>query len=229
MNDHSDFDLYFKKHRLAKRMKLRYDAATDSAIVTMPPRSSEKAARKFAENNIEWLQEQRRSLPEIKKLWPGFFVPYQGQERLIIHDTDKSGRVHISENEIIVGGPLEGLPVRLENYLKKQARLVIEPMANEMAKNTGKHFKRIQIRDTKSRWGSCSSSGTLSFSWRLIMTPPEILRYVVAHEVAHLSEMNHSKAFWHVVDQLVYNAKTSRKWLKSEGSSLMFIKVEHHK
>ena len=228
MSENAGFELYFKKHRLAKRMKLRYDAATDSAVVTMPPRSSEKAARKFAENNIKWLQKQRQSLPEIKKLWPGFSIPYQGKELPINHNSNKSGRVHITNDGIIVGGPLEGLPVRLENYFKKQARLIIEPMAKEMAKETGQHFKRIQIRDTKSRWGSCSSSGTLSFSWRLIMTPPEILRYVVAHEVAHLSEMNHSPAFWHVVDQLVLNAKSSRKWLKSEGSDLMLIKVEHH-
>ena len=103
---------------------------------------------------------------------------------------------------------------------------MIEPIAYDMADIIKKKFKRIHIRDTKSRWGSCSSTGTVSFSWRLIMTPPKILEYVVAHEIAHLKEMNHSASFWHVVDELVYDAKISRKWLKNEGQDLMLITHE---
>jgi predicted metal-dependent hydrolase len=224
MNNEIGFSLFFKRHRQAKRMKLRYDAVTDSAIVTMPLRSSEKEARKFAENNISWLQVQRQNSPVQQSLLPGFTIPYKGFDLSIIHKPDMAGRVTFTEDKIIVGGTIEGFSVRLGNHLKKQARRVIEPLAYDMAERTNKSFKRIQIRDTKSRWGSCSSSGNLSFSWRLIMAAPEILEYVVAHEVAHLSEMNHSADFWEVVALLVFNAKQSRKWLKTEGQKLMLIK-----
>lgn len=223
MVDTTGFIIEIKRHSRAKRMKLRYDASSGNAVVTMPPRSSERAAKKFAEKNILWLEKQRRSSPLKKLLLPGEIIPFQGVDHLIIHDADKRAGVEIISGEIIVGGTIEGFSVRLENFLKKQARSAIEPMAHNMAHSINQNFRRIQIRDTKSRWGSCSSTGTLSFSWRLIMTPPEILEYVVAHEISHLKEMNHSRTFWKVVDQLVSDAKTSRKWLKGEGQQLMLI------
>jgi len=223
MSDTAGFIIEFKRHSRAKRMKLRYDASTGNAVVTMPPRSSERAAKKFAEKNILWLEKQRNRSPQKKLLLPGETIPYQGTEHLIIHAPDKKAGVEILSCEIIVGGTIEGFSVRVENYLKKKARATIGPMAKNMAHRISQDFRRIQIRDTKSRWGSCSSSGTLSFSWRLIMTPPEILEYVVAHEVSHLKEMNHSKSFWHVVDQLVSDTKKSRKWLKHDGQCLMLI------
>ena len=221
-----DFPVEIKRHIRSKRMKLRYDAANDCAIITMPPRAKDKDAFKFAKEHLPWLEKQRMMAPEVRYLAPDQVIPYLGVERTIIHDPDKSARVLITEDEIIVGGRTEGFSVRLENHLKKEARKIIEPIAYDMADIINKKFKRIHIRDTKSRWGRCSSSGTISFSWRLIMTPPEILEYVVAHEIAHLKEMNHSAAFWRVVDELVYDAKISRKWLKNEGQDLMLITHE---
>ena len=223
MNEIDDFSLVFKHHKRAKHLKLRYDATHDRAVITMPPRSSEREATKFASKHISWLNKQRNLAPTRIYLLPGYSIPFKGVNRLIIHTPDNKGRIKINDNEIIVGGSLEGFSLRLENYLKKMARVDIEPIANAMAVRTDKSFKRIQIRDTKSRWGSCSSSGNLSFSWRLIMTPPEILEYVVAHEIAHLTEMNHSQAFWHVVDTLIDHAIVSRKWIKNQGQHLMLI------
>ncbi|MBL4603505.1 MAG: M48 family metallopeptidase [Emcibacteraceae bacterium] len=223
MSELNDFSLVFKRHKRAKRLKLRYDATHDQAIITMPPRSSEREATKFANKHISWLNKQRSMAPTRIYLLPGYTIPFKGINRLIIHTPDNNGRIKINDNEIIVGGTLEGFSVRLENYLKKMARADIEPIANTMANRTAKTFKRIQIRDTKSRWGSCSSSGNLSFSWRLIMTPPEILEYVVAHEIAHLTEMNHSRAFWQVVDTIIDHATVSRKWIKNQGQHLMLI------
>ncbi len=227
MSNQRKFPVLIKRHSRARKMKLRYDPANECAVVTMPPGANEKTAIKFVEQNLIWLDKQKASSPEQIFLSPGSCIPYKGETFIIIHSTDRSGRIQIEDNSFIVGGPIEGFPVRLENFLKKQARLTIEPTAKEMSLLIGKRFGRIQIRDTSSRWGSCSSSGTLSFSWRLVLTPPEILRYVVAHEIAHLKEMNHSPAFWAVVDQMVDNAKSSRKWLKTEGQQLMLIRSEH--
>ncbi|MDG1996486.1 MAG: SprT family zinc-dependent metalloprotease [Emcibacteraceae bacterium] len=221
-----DFNPEYKSHKRAKRMKLRYDAANDRAVITVPPFTSNRTARKFAQGHVDWLLTQRNSSPTNIYLAPGETIPFKGIDKLILHDEERSGRVTITEDTIIVGGSREGFSVRLENFLKKQARIAIEPLAQEMAHKLDKSFKRIQIRDTKSRWGSCSSSGNISLSWRLIMTPPDILEYVVAHEISHLQEMNHSPAFWDVVDCLVINAKPSRKWLKSKGQELMLVLPE---
>lgn len=215
--------LIFKHHKRAKRMKLRYDASGDQAVITMPPRTSEREAIKFATRHLDWLEKQREEAPERVYLYPDYTIPYEGKNRQITHYPDEKAGVTITEENIYVGGLTAGISVRLENYLKKQARSAIEPLANSMAPKLKTSFKRIQIRDTKSRWGSCSSTGTLSFSWRLIMTPPEILKYVVAHEISHLVEMNHSPAFWRTVDLLVEDAQISRKWLRTEGSQLMLI------
>lgn len=226
MSKLNSFQLEYKTHRRAKRMKLRYDAMKDCAVITMPPKSSEREAQKFAIRHISWLEEQRKSAPDRIFLAPGYFIPIEGVPYLIVHRADNTGLVKQTDFEVLVGGDKAGFSKRLENYLKKIARQRIEPLAREMAQSIGQSFRRIQIRDTKSRWGSCSSSGTLSFSWRLIMCPDEIIEYVVAHEVSHIKEMNHSPAFWRVVDELVDDAKISRKWLKNEGQALMLILPE---
>lgn len=219
----NDFNPEIKIHKRAKRIKLRYDAITDRAVLTVPRFTSKHAALKFATSQIKWLEEQRAKTPKPILLINGSHIPILGKLREIIHNPELPARVVIENERIIVGGTQEGLSVRIENHLKRELRKTIEPMAKEMSIAINKKFKRIQIRDTKSRWGSCSSSGNLSFSWRLIMTPPHILEYVVAHEVSHLVEMNHSKNFWDIVDTLVSHAKTSRKWLRSEGQSLMMV------
>lgn len=218
-----DFNPDFKTHKRAKRIKLRYDAITGRAILTLPRFTSKRAALKFANSHLDWLIEQRLKNPDPIYLKDGSHIPVFGKMKKIVHDPDLPARVIIEEEVIVVGGTKEGFSVRLQNFLKKEARKKIEPQAHEMAISINKKFKRIQIRDTKSRWGSCSSSGNLSFSWRLIMTPPHILEYVVAHEISHLAEMNHSQRFWDIVDTLVPHAITSRKWLKQEGQALMMI------
>ena len=219
----NDFNPDFRPHKRAKKIKLRYDAKSDRAIITLPRFTSKRTALKFASNHINWLIEQRINSPKPVYLEHGSEIPILGFSKTIIHKPELPAQVDLTDDEIIVGGPLEGLSVRIENFLKKLARKKIEPLAIAMAQKTNKSFRKIYIRDTKSRWGSCSSSGNLSFSWRLIMTPPDILEYVVAHEISHLSEMNHSHNFWAIVDTLVPNALQSRKWLRKDGQALMLI------
>ena len=106
------------------------------------------------------------------------------------------------------------------DWLKKQARLDLAERVAIHADNLGQRPKRITVRDQTTRWGSCSSSGVLSFSWRLILAPSFVLDYVAAHEVAHLEEMNHEPQFWALVDMLLENRKPAQKWLRDQGSSL---------
>ena len=112
-----------------------------------------------------------------------------------------------------------------EKTLRRRARMVITELAHEKADRIGKKIKGIAIRDTKTRWGSCSAQGRLNFSWRLLLAPPFVLDYVVAHEVAHLKIMNHSKKFWDLCASLHDgNIKTSRQWLKDNGEKLLRYK-----
>ena len=131
--------------------------------------------------------------------------------------------VWIEDGEINVTGDIKYLSRRLSDWLKKQAQIRIKTLVYQKAKQIKRVPSRITIRDTRTRWGSCSSKGRLSFSWRLIFAPPEILDYVVAHEVAHLVHMNHSSKFWNTVDRLTENAKSGRAWLNGNGSALQRI------
>ncbi len=223
MDDVGGIPLVYKSHKRAKRMKLKFDALSGCGVVTMPSFCSKLDAYRFAGKHQDWLEAQKKSSPKKVLLMPGNVIPILGDDKMIHHSTGNISDVRVTQEHIIVGGSIEGFPVRLENYLKKAARQYIEPIAAELAGTAGLDFKKIQVRDTKSRWGSCSTTGTLSFSWRLIMTPPDILKYVVAHEVAHIREMNHSAAFWALVDQLVDNAKPARRWLRNDGQALMYI------
>lgn len=219
----NDIPLIIRPHARARRLKLRYDAAKGAAVVTLPPGMKERHARNFVEQNREWLTNQMQKSPPSRQLVPGEQIPLRGENHLLVHVPDNPARITVENRHLLIGGRREGFEVRLQNWLKKQARLAVEERAGEMILKSGKKFRRISVRDTKSRWGSCSSTGTLSFCWRLILAPPEVLDYVVAHEVAHLHEMNHSAAFWRVVDELVPHAKKSRKWLRDHGPALMVI------
>ncbi len=106
------------------------------------------------------------------------------------------------------------------NWYKSQARAIFTERANEYARRFGFSFDRLRISSARTRWGSCSSRATLSFTWRLVMAPPDIVDYVIVHELAHLREKNHSAAFWAVVQAILPDYKTRRKWLKTNGGQL---------
>jgi len=122
--------------------------------------------------------------------------------------------------EILIPGDAEFLPRRLTEWLKRRAREDINTLAAEKAAAIGVRIKKISLRDTTSRWGSCSHDGNLSFSWRLILAPPEILDYLVSHEVAHIAQHNHSPAFWNLVERLHPDYKKAGLWLKRHGQGL---------
>jgi len=218
-----DFPLILRRHPRARHLKLRFEARSYSAVLTLPPGVSDRKALQFANKHHDWICDQYDKSPLTIPFIAGEVIPFQGHRVTIIHAPDKAAGVTLGENSIIIGGPEAGIETRLQNWLKKQARAAL----NAAVENYGQHLQRwphqIMIRDTKSRWGSCSSRKTLSFSWRLIMAPQSILNYVVAHEMAHLIEMNHSPDFWKLVESLYPDWRKSRRWLKSEGQGLMMI------
>ncbi len=218
-----DFPLILKRHPRAKYLKLRFEARSCTALLTLPPGISDRKALQFANKHHDWLCDQYEASPDITPLTANETIPYRGQTVKIIHTPEKPAKIEVKDGILIVGGPLSGFETRLQNWLKKEAKLALSEAIEKFVDTLGQRPRRLMVRDTRSRWGSCSTRRTLSFSWRLIMAPPDILHYVVAHEMAHLAEMNHSPAFWIIVEKMCPDWKKSRRWLKSDGNSLMLI------
>ncbi|MFN7613005.1 MAG: M48 family metallopeptidase, partial [Alphaproteobacteria bacterium] len=143
-----------------------------------------------------------------------------GERVRVKHDKQQRYAYLLKDEVLTISGEREEFTKRMTDALRKVAREEITTRALKMAKKTERRIQRITVRDTRSRWGSCSSTGNLSFSWRLIFAPVEVLEYVVAHEVAHLRYMNHSEKFWNLVSYLCPNYEAAKAWLKLHGKEL---------
>ena len=208
----------------ARRLILRVRAATRDVVLTMPPRSSLPRARLFVERHAEWIGRRLDGLPAPTPFGPGAVMPLRGVPHEIRHRPGERGVVWLEDGatpRLCVGGDAPFVERRLRDYLKAQARADLAAAAARHAAALGVSVRRITLRDTTSRWGSCSSSRSLSFSWRLVMAPPHVLDYLAAHEVAHLAHMNHSDAFWATVARLVPDYERAEAWLKANGLGLM--------
>jgi len=212
--------LILRRHPIARRIILRLNLIGEGAIVTIPANASSADAFDLVQRKSTWLLNQMNKIGERIYFRDGVQIPFQGALYVVRHFESGDETVWIKNGEINVSGEAELLSRRLVEWLREQARFNIVPLVRQKAKQINKTVSRITIRDTCSRWGSCSPKGGLSFSWRLIMAPPEILDYVVAHEVSHLAHMNHSSRFWATVEILSKNVKEGRSWLKNNGLAL---------
>lgn len=217
-----DLELVLRRSGRARRFSLRVSRVDGRVALTIPTGASERAALAFARSQTEWLRRTLGAIPQAQAVRFGAQVPFEGQSLTIEAAALRSPRIEGAR--LLVPGDAERLGVRLETFFKHAARRRLQEASERYAGQIGRGFSKITIRDTRSRWGSCSASGALSYSWRLIMAPPEVLDYVAAHEVAHLEEMNHSPAFWRVVEALRPGFKAERAWLKREGSALHAIR-----
>lgn len=219
--------LELRRHPRARNLTLRVNSATRKVVATIPQRASRREAASLVLANYTWIAERLAKAPIAQPLADGSEIPLRGQIHRIRFMERTTARgvvttVQSDENqpELHVVGRIEHCPRRLKDWLVKTAKSDLEARTTQHATQLGVRFKRISVRDQSSRWGSCSTSGTLSFSWRLILAPPDILDYVAAHEVAHLKEMNHSPAFWSLVAKLCPDFKTAETWLTNEGPQL---------
>lgn len=207
-------------HPRAQRVSLRVDVARGCIVLVRPTRCPEALITRFLADKRGWIEKHLASLPARSTLADGTTVSILGEDCVISrHDTAKRG-VWREDEKIYVSGAPEHLPRRLKDWLKLESRTIFTTWAREYAAQLNVRVMRVAVRDTKSRWGSCTRDGRLSLSWRLIFAPREVAAYVVAHEVAHLKHMNHSAAFWRAVESLVGNIKAPRAWLRRHGGSL---------
>ena len=208
----------------ARRFIVKVDPSTGEVSVVAPSSRSLERALEFAKKERDWIANRLATIPEPVRLALGASVLFKGIEHIIRASDECRTPVWIDREAvrptIRVAGRAEHAQRRLIDWLKRQARRRIEERAAVYSLVLGVAPKRITIRDTSSRWGSCSSTRSLSFSWRLILAPPHVLDYVVAHEVAHLRELNHGPRFWRLVETLVPDVEKSTKWLSDNGALL---------
>ncbi len=216
--------LALKKSKRARRVTLRLDVQKRVINLIVPEKMSEKRALRFAKENQIWIREKLAGLPDIIPFENGQTVPVFGDDMLIkvlLDTTSKRTTITLNDKDLSVLTNKTDPGPRIERFLKEESKKAIKDLANEKAEQIGKKISAISIRDTKSRWGSCSNDGRLSFSWRLIFAPFASLDYVVAHEVAHLIHMNHSPSFWQLCEELSTDYSTGKKWIKQHGGTLM--------
>ena len=212
--------LRVRRNGRARRLVLRIDAAADGAVVTLPPGVPVEDGLDMARQRAAWIAGRLAALPARRPFADGSRVPFLGVEHPVRHRSGCRGTAWLEDGEIHVAGGAEHLARRLTDWLKGEARRRIAPLVADKAARLGQTAGRIALRDTRSRWGSCSANGNLSFCWRLVMAPETVLDYVVAHEVAHLAERGHSPRFWRAVAGLTNDAEGARAWLRDNGDGL---------
>jgi predicted metal-dependent hydrolase len=216
----------------ARRFTLRVRTATQDVVLTMPARGSLNEAKSFAAQHAAWIGAKLRRLPDQIPFAVGEVVPLRGVLHRITHCASSRGAVWIEPSTanmplLCVGGKAPFVARRVRNYLVKEAKKDLEAAVRSHTNKLKTSARKISLRDTVSRWGSCSCSGALSFSWRLIMAPHFVLDYLAAHETAHLLHMNHSKAFWAAVACLTADTERAETWLKAHGSGLLRFGPDH--
>jgi predicted metal-dependent hydrolase len=204
----------------ARRMTLRQDIRNGGFKLTVPLGIPTDAAETMVKRHAGWLASQLRKLPETIAFQPGAAVPVAGRTLVIHHDPQGGHRVTMTDDALTTGGDIRHVPRRIEDFLRALARRELAALVHHHARALGRPVAAVTVRDTVSRWGSCSSTGRISLSWRLILAPEWIASYVAAHEVAHLAEMNHSPRFWRVCRTLFPETAAARAWLRRHGASL---------
>ena len=206
----------------ARRIALRINAVDRKVELVLPPGVPPSQGLRFAQSKRGWIAARLEALPAPVPFVEGAIVPLLGVPHRIRRELRAvAPPVAIVDGEIRVRGEPAHLGRRVRDFLVATARRELARRARPLAARIGREIAQITVRDTRSRWGSCSGKGNLSFSWRLIFAPEPVIDYVVAHEVAHLAEMNHGARFWRLVESLSPGSAASRAWLKRHRSRLL--------
>lgn len=211
-------DITLRRSARTRRFSLRVSRLDGRVTLSVPLRAREAEAMAFARSQESWLREAlgRMALPEAVGI--GTVLPVEGRLVRVVAGAGRGVRVE-GDTLLVPGEPVQA-GARVAGYLKAQARARLVAASGHYAGLLGVGFSGVTLRDTRSRWGSCSAAGGLMYSWRLVMAPPAVLAYVAAHEVAHRVEMNHSPAFWAVVERIYPGWQVQRRWLHDEGQAL---------
>lgn len=213
-----------QKSPRAKRLALRLNPKDRVFHLVVPQGMSMSRAQAFAEQHDLWMKEKLRDLPRPIRFKHNAVIPIMGRSRtikIIYSKNLKTTEILLKHNELLVFTNLEDPTARIIRFLKKLAKEELTKLSIEKAERLGKKIRFVGVRDTKSRWGSCSQDGRLSYSWRLIFAPSAAFDYVVAHEVAHLKHLDHGQNFWKLCRRLSWDYLEGQFWMHNNGHELM--------
>lgn len=213
----------WRRSARARRVSLRIDPRRGAVVVTLPPRAGRRAGMALLMDHADWVAERLAALPRAIVFADGAEVPLAGTPHCIQRVAAGRGGAWIAGETIMVAGAPEFLPRRVADFLRAEARRRFSALVAAKAGAAGLTAKRVTVKDTRSRWGSCAPDGTIAFSWRLVMAPTFVQDYVAAHEVAHLKHMNHGARFWALVEQLTPHTQAAIAWLRAQGAGLLRI------
>ncbi len=215
-----DFPLKVSKSARAKKLTLRIDSKERIPVLTIPRYCSQKKAVEFVLLHRDWIEQSLARLPEERNFADGDKISLFGKEITITHAPERRLGAKIENNELLVSGDIELLHRRVKDFIRKKAQSEFLKRSAKYAKKLDRKINDVTIKDTKSRWGSCSSLNNLNYSWRIALAPDFVINYLMAHEVAHLEHPNHSRAFWNCVSELCPDFEEGERWLKEHGREL---------
>ncbi|MGB0871614.1 MAG: M48 family metallopeptidase [Solirubrobacterales bacterium] len=227
-----DFDYAIRRSSRARSIRITVDHG--GVVVTLPERTAERHAHEFVAERAQWVERSllklaaEQDLVAARSLADGAVVPYLGDELTLQLLAGPSGRVHRPRGSDVLrvhvpDDSRQTVAEALERWYRRQAKLEFARRLDAAVERNGTSYERVTIRDQKTRWGSCSTSGTISFNWRLLLAPEDVLDYVIEHEAAHIEIRDHSPRFWALLQQRVPEWRESRDWLRKNGGTLRLV------
>lgn len=219
-------EVHLKRSARARRFSLRVSRLDGKVTLSMPLRAREGDAMAFLRGNEDWVRQTLSAMPAsaLRAVGFGSVVPVEGVDLILAPATGRA--VRVEGGQLLVPGDPATMAPRVAAWLKVLARDRLATASTRYAEMVGRRYTSLALRDTRSRWGSCSPDGRLMYSWRLILAPSAVLDYVAAHEVAHLVELNHSPAYWRVVTGICPDWKDHRAWLRAHGNTLHRLRFQ---
>lgn len=206
----------------ARSLRLRVDSRTGAVVLTVPRRVSRKRALDWAAGQRAWIEDALARVPAPERIGPGCQVPLHGKPHSLDWRPERPRTFRVENGCIVAGGPADTLDARLLRWLRRRAFDLLSAETTEYAGKAGVTVSKVGVGDPVSRWGSCSGSGSIRYSWRLILAPAHVRRHTVAHEVAHRVHMNHGPDFHALVADLFEgDPAEARAWLRREGARLI--------
>ncbi|NTJ43493.1 M48 family metallopeptidase [Agrobacterium larrymoorei] len=220
-----------KENQRATRITLRIEPGGNALKLTIPYGLHHAQVDEFLDRHQGWLEAKLSKFSTQDGMTDGATINIRGIPHRILHTASLRGVTRIAKDAdgeavLQVSGLPEHTGRRVATFLKKEARADLERLVAAHAKSVGRPVRSIALKDTRSRWGSCSHEGNLSFSWRIVMAPESVIDYLAAHEVAHLREMNHGPKFWALCKKLCPEMDAAKAWLKQNGSQLHAINFD---
>ena len=217
-----------RRHPTARRLTLRVSHSARAVVLTIPRYTDVREADRFLAKSLDWVRQRLEGVPDAVPFVHGARIPLRGTMSEVVFAGRRPGRAVVEATvdgpdepaRLVVSGAPEHAPRRLRDWLTSEAKRDLEHHVYVHCRRLNLAARRIAVRDQKSRWGSCTSDGVLSFSWRLVLAPPLVLDYVAAHEVAHLAEMNHGPRFWRLVKETMPRMDEAKRWLRMNGMGL---------